>query len=133
MFSEDTTENLHKFLKDNFVYIAMDVNGLKSVNDTKGHSSGDELIKGAVACMKTTMVKFGRIYRTGGDEFIALLNADKNQLEKIREDFENETSSFKGKFIDSISVSCGYFEWNENPKLSITVIYKNSINKSNRK
>lgn len=124
MFSEDTTENLHKFLKDNFVYIAMDVNGLKSVNDTKGHSAGDELIKGAAACMKTTMGKFGRIYRTGGDEFIALLNADKNQLEKIKEDFENETSSFKGKFIDSISVSCGYFEWNENPNLSITEIEK---------
>lgn len=29
----------------------MDVDGLKMVNDTRGHAAGDELIKGAASCM----------------------------------------------------------------------------------
>lgn len=51
--------------------VFMDVNGLKSINDTYGHEAGD-------ACLKFVSRKlaayFGeyRLYRLGGDEFLAL-------------------------------------------------------------
>lgn len=32
---------------DNFVYVSMDLNGLKRVNDSFGHEVGDEFIKAA--------------------------------------------------------------------------------------
>ena len=48
--------------------IMCDLNGLKNVNDTRGHEAGDELIKTAVACLAKV---FGtqNVFRMGGDEF----------------------------------------------------------------
>lgn len=124
MYSEDTTENVEKFMKDDLIYVAMDINGLKVVNDTLGHAAGDELIKGAAKCMKEAMGTYGRIYRTGGDEFVAMLNANKAELMLIKERLDEITSSFKGEFIESISISCGYVIKKDNPSLSMEDIEK---------
>ena len=53
--------------------IVGDVNGLKIVIDTKGHSAGDKLIKDA-AVLLSEYYSEGIIYRIGGDE------QDKNRL-----------------------------------------------------
>ena len=56
-------------------YIMSDINGLKAVNDTKGHDEGDELIKDiAISFMEV----FGRdhVFRIGGDEFVVYSFAD---------------------------------------------------------
>ncbi len=52
--------------------IVADVNGLKHENDTKGHAAGDLLI---VASAKALANQFGRerVFRTGGDEFLVIL------------------------------------------------------------
>lgn len=124
MYMEDIIENLDKFMNNDFVYVSMDVNGLKNINDTKGHAAGDELISGAAACMKEAMGQYGKVYRTGGDEFIAMLNADSEQLAHIKERFEELTSNYKGNAVDEISVSCGYVVWAENLEMSIIEIQK---------
>jgi diguanylate cyclase (GGDEF)-like protein len=51
--------------------IAADINGLKEANDTEGHEAGDRLIIEIASCMAEV---FGakRVFRTGGDEFIAI-------------------------------------------------------------
>lgn len=95
-------------LASEFVYIALDVNGLKGINDTRGHAAGDELIQGAAECMKRCFGSYGRIYRIGGDEFAGIIFADEEELEKIRKNFEEEIRSWSGIMVDSISVSCGY-------------------------
>ena len=124
MYSEDMIENLDKLMTDDFVYIAMDVNGLKNINDSKGHVAGDELIKGAANCMKEVMGPYGRVYRTGGDEFIAMLNVGSDQLSQMKERFETVTANYKGKFIDSVSISCGYVVRRDNPEMDIEQIEK---------
>lgn len=52
--------------------IFCDLNGLKRVNDSKGHSAGDELIKNAAATLEE---HFGPddVFRAGGDEFVVIL------------------------------------------------------------
>lgn len=50
----------------------LDLNGLKTANDTIGHNAGDTLLKGAAAVMKEVFSE-GEIFRTGGDEFFVLL------------------------------------------------------------
>jgi diguanylate cyclase (GGDEF)-like protein/PAS domain S-box-containing protein len=51
-----------------------DLDGFKEVNDTMGHSCGDQLLK-EVALRWTAVVGEGpRIYRLGGDEFVALVS-----------------------------------------------------------
>ncbi|MBO5623863.1 MAG: diguanylate cyclase [Butyrivibrio sp.] len=53
--------------------IVCDINGLKYVNDTKGHAAGDQLIKDACSLI-CNVFSHGSVYRTGGDEFIVLLS-----------------------------------------------------------
>ena len=51
--------------------IFADLNGLKAVNDEKGHEAGDRLLVKAASLLK---IGFGdwEIYRAGGDEFVIL-------------------------------------------------------------
>ncbi|MCR5403894.1 MAG: diguanylate cyclase [Butyrivibrio sp.] len=57
---------------DNLAVVVCDINGLKYVNDTKGHAAGDQLIKDASALI-CDLFDHGSVYRTGGDEFVVIL------------------------------------------------------------
>lgn len=58
---------------ENLALIFMDINGLKQVNDTHGHSAGDELIIAASKTIDRAFGKKGKCFRIGGDEFCAIL------------------------------------------------------------
>lgn len=92
---------------DELVLVAMDINGLKQVNDTKGHAAGDELIIGAADCMKRSFSMYGKIFRTGGDEFFAVIHANQHQLESILIDFNDAILEWRGQRIDELSISFG--------------------------
>ncbi len=53
--------------------IMADLNGLKLINDTYGHATGDELLKRAAAILKSSCREEDIIARWGGDEFVVLL------------------------------------------------------------
>ena len=55
--------------------VVFDVNGLKEINDTRGHDIGDEYIKSgcSVICHQ---FEHSPIFRIGGDEFVAILKGD---------------------------------------------------------
>lgn len=93
---------------DSLVLIAMDINGLKQVNDTYGHAAGDELIIGAADCMKRCFIPYGKIFRTGGDEFFAIIHTSQTQLTTLLRDFEESTIAWHGKTVDSLAISYGY-------------------------
>ncbi|MCR5155460.1 MAG: GGDEF domain-containing protein [Butyrivibrio sp.] len=57
---------------DKLALVACDINGLKYINDTKGHAAGDKLIKDASSLI-CDIFSHGSVYRTGGDEFVVLL------------------------------------------------------------
>lgn len=62
--------------------IMCDLNGLKEVNDKQGHDAGDQFILRTAEILKSV---FGdeKVYRMGGDEFIAVLtNISKKDLEE---------------------------------------------------
>ena len=62
--------------------VFFDINNLKYVNDNFSHQDGDALIK---HCTESIIRHFGedRVYRIGGDEFVALLPKDKNLADYI--------------------------------------------------
>lgn len=93
---------------DNFVYVSMDLNGLKRVNDSFGHEVGDEFIKAAARCMAASFGSYGKLFRTGGDEFAAILFADDDCLRRIKSDFEEriERESLNSPY--ELAVSCAY-------------------------
>ena len=65
--------------RTNYKYIAViqfDVNNLKLINDSKGHEAGDLLIKRAAGIINQAFGNIGDCYRTGGDEFVALITSE---------------------------------------------------------
>ena len=55
-----------------FALVVCDLNGLKQVNDTKGHAAGDAYIREASRLI-CDLYKHSSVYRIGGDEFVAFL------------------------------------------------------------
>lgn len=55
--------------------VALDINGLKQVNDHQGHERGDELIKAVASALHDTFAPYpgSLVARVGGDEFTVLI------------------------------------------------------------
>lgn len=56
--------------------ILLDIDGLKAVNDTRGHATGDELIRFIAIALKSEARQQDLIYRLGGDEFAILITGN---------------------------------------------------------
>ena len=110
---EAEIERLENGVGDDFVYVSADVNGLKTVNDSMGHSAGDELLIGATECFVKCFGDYGKLYRIGGDEFTAFLYVTDEEFESIKSNLFATVSSWHGKQVDSLTVSCGYVKKKE--------------------
>ena len=64
--------------------VMADVNGLKLINDSFGHSKGDEFLKKIARILEKGFRSKDIIARLGGDEFVILMpETDSNEVEKI--------------------------------------------------
>jgi diguanylate cyclase (GGDEF)-like protein/putative nucleotidyltransferase with HDIG domain len=61
-----------------FVLLAIDLDGLKQINDTGGHLAGDTHIKTVADSLRTVVGDQGTVHRTGGDEFMVVLPGRRN-------------------------------------------------------
>lgn len=105
--------------EEEFIYISLDVNGLKVINDTLGHMAGDELIIGACQCMKDSLGQYGKLFRIGGDEFVAILFCSNEKLKEILADFDDRIASWSGKLVSSMTISYGWINKDEEPGYSV--------------
>lgn len=62
-------------IKEELYIIVFDINDVKMVNDCFGHSEGDRIISYFGSFITDYLPEGARIYRIGGDEFVALLPA----------------------------------------------------------
>lgn len=88
-----------------FGVVVFDVNGLKEINDTLGHTEGDRYIKEAshIICKQ---FKHSPVYRIGGDEFVAILEGDDYQnRDSLIHSFEKTIHLNKAK--NAVVVSYG--------------------------
>lgn len=84
-----------------------DANGLKILNDTFGHSEGDNLLKIVTTILKDVCKGRGLVFRIGGDEFVVLVpNTQKNECENIIKEIFNMCQDYKNEIIN-ISISLG--------------------------
>lgn len=116
-YEEDLIEYRNGTLPHDFVLFSLDVNGLKTVNDSKGHTAGDELIKGAADCMALSVGNRGKAYRTGGDEFMAVVYTD--DPEEVRNLMLKKASEWHGVFTDELAVSVGYAACKDYPNATV--------------
>ncbi|MCR5747917.1 MAG: GGDEF domain-containing protein [Lachnospiraceae bacterium] len=116
-YDEDLREIRQEELKDDFVLFSVDVNGLKTVNDNKGHAAGDELIKGAADCLALSIGNRGKVYRTGGDEFMVI--AYSSEPETLRDSIKKKAKEWHGIYTDEITMSIGYAAHKDKPEATI--------------
>ena len=99
-------------------FVSLDLNGLKTENDTNGHDSGDKLITGAARCMEQGLGSLGRLYRVGGDEFMALLEAEREETERGLRAMEEAAAAWTRENGIELSISSGLACAGEEPGLS---------------
>lgn len=68
--SDDVSGN--KVIARPFGVFFIDVNGLKTTNDTNGHLAGDNLLKDVSSTLMELCNEKSEIYRVGGDEFMII-------------------------------------------------------------
>jgi diguanylate cyclase (GGDEF)-like protein/PAS domain S-box-containing protein len=66
-----------------FALLAIDLDGFKQVNDMYGHPAGDLVLVETAARLNSALRSTDLVCRTGGDDFIAVVAADKHQTEEI--------------------------------------------------
>ncbi|MBO4609863.1 MAG: sensor domain-containing diguanylate cyclase [Lachnospiraceae bacterium] len=122
---EDKLSELSNFgISKDFVYIAVDINGLKKVNDTLGHQAGDEMICGAATLLKNCYKEYGNVYRIGGDEFAVMIQCDEEKLEERKNTLTRSMIKWKGKYVQQLAMSLGYASFRETPNKSIYELAK---------
>ena len=93
--------------------IMADLNGLKLINDTYGHATGDQLLKCAAEILKKTCREEDIIARWGGDEFVILLpGTSENAVAAIS---KRITKQCRKAYIKNVplSIALGLVTWQE--------------------
>ena len=79
--------------------ISVDMNGLKVINDTQGHASGDIAIKTVAECLIKASKRRQAVFRIGGDEFVIVCRKlDEQGVETLVKDAH--------KALDATPYSC---------------------------
>lgn len=104
---EEELEKLDRSIPDNLICVSMDLTRLKYVNDTYGHAAGDELISEAGRLITETLGRFGKIFRTGGDEYYGLLQADIAEYEEAKGQLDELCENWKGIYSSSMKIAVG--------------------------
>lgn len=111
-------------VSENTVFVSMDVNGLKDMNDKFGHGEGDKFLKGAADCIKRTIGKYGNVYRTGGDEFVAIIRLSFDELEEVKENFKDACEAWSARHKKTLTISTGYITKLHHPDMSMKDLIK---------
>lgn len=86
-----------------FILCYIDLDNLKSLNDSMGHVFGDEYILSMVDCLKELSESGGTLCRIGGDEFLwiaedATVLETNDRLEKLRREFVAQSKDYAKSF-----------------------------------
>ena len=94
-----------------FGVIMCDINDLKRINDTRGHSFGDEAIQ--KACRMICDIFAGSsVYRVGGDEFVVILTGDDYANREKLLEILKKGSETNGRLRIGPVIACGMAKYN---------------------
>ena len=95
--------------------IMLDLDGLKEVNDQRGHAAGDRLLRHMAGQVRSGLRRFDTAARIGGDEFVLLLPSTglpgaEQVAQRILRGMQTDTLVFGGTRMP-ITASIGVAEW----------------------
>jgi len=74
-FEEDLARELSRLARHArpLSLVVIDIDGLKEINDTRGHGAGDDALRSLGCVLRRALRRQDTAYRLGGDEFSLLL------------------------------------------------------------
>lgn len=127
LYNRAKCEDLFTELKsseENYTIINMDLNGLKMVNDTYGHSQGDLLLTTFANNLKETFDKEDYVIRMGGDEFVIISLKDKTKLEHAMVKLARLNNESARELEFDIQAAYGMASKKDNPDADYEKLYQ---------
>lgn len=105
-------EEMEKQKIQDYVMVFIDLNDLKTTNDSFGHDDGDRLLCLTADAIMEVFSEDGFTSRWGGDEFVACVYGGKEKALQRIEEFQQKmrTANESGEYPFPISAACGYVE-----------------------
>jgi len=112
LYNRNILDEIQGTLTRNFSLLVIDINDLKSINDTHGHAAGDAVLKDAAAIMKSLLRDDDIVVRTGGDEFLIILPfSTHSRISALTKELRERVSASPvggtedtGSFFNSVSI-----------------------------
>jgi diguanylate cyclase (GGDEF)-like protein len=92
--------------------LMLDIDHFKQINDTYGHSAGDEVLKAVATSIKSQLRNVDMVFRFGGEEFMILLSNTSREAaamvgERLRFAAQAQDYVAEGKTIElTVSLGC---------------------------
>jgi diguanylate cyclase (GGDEF)-like protein len=114
-FAYSRLRHLHRSTDSIPILMFMDMDGLKHINDTFGHSEGDVAIKAFAKILNDTMREEDILGRMGGDEFVAFssVKSDRNSellVKRLRENINDYNLTNPHPYKVAGSIGCVILE-----------------------
>ena len=109
-----------------FAIAVLDINGLKNINDTRGHRVGDEYIKSCCRIICTTF-KHSPVSRIGGDEFAVILTGeDYENRQTLSDSFKSIMQSNAQRELATLAI--GIAAYDRNMDTSVATVFERADN-----
>ena len=109
-WQEELDDRIARGIQQPFAIVVADLNDLKKVNDTLGHTAGDAYIKAASEVICDTFAH-SPVFRTGGDEFCVVLERpDLEMRDSLMERLYSTRDNDHMEGEPSISVGLSLFD-----------------------
>ena len=106
--------------------LCLDLDQFKLINDTCGHSAGDDLLQQAAMLLRCAVPTSATVCRLGGDEFAILLaNCSAAEPARVAQDILRSFSVFRFSWqqrVFDLAASIGVAEISENSRDSLSVL-----------
>ena len=139
---EKDLKNIWESEYEDITFAFIDFDKFKNINDTYGHQSGDEVLKGVTDFIYKTIREFDvEIYRYGGEEFCIISKEDRvlsrEIFESLRKNIKNLNFVFNNtRVVVSISTGVAFREKDESSEMLIKradeMVYKAKENGRDR-
>ncbi|MEK4667698.1 EAL domain-containing protein [Niallia sp. FSL R7-0271] len=107
-------DRIHCLAVESLYVLFLDLDQFKRINDTRGHSTGDMILKEVANRLKSSLEEGDFVARLGGDEFVIILeNADlqeiKSKADKILEAFTQPLFIKMEEFFVTPSIGISHY------------------------